>query len=295
MHYLGAHTINNGGLHMAVARAASAKMTAMQLFTAKPQFINDKNSIRPERVARFREALAKTEIAPEFVLVHAPYSLSVANKDDEKWSRASAGLTKELERTTLLGAGAACFHPGSAGDGDREAAAKRVGKAITAALKAVKGSARLLVENTAGAGQTMGRTAAEVSAILEAVPDTLRERTGYGLDTCHLLASGYDIRASRAALVAVLDEFESACGEPPSFFHLNDSQGELGSNRDRHVLIGEGAIGEKPFEWLLADRRSQNVPLILETPQQNYEIGDDDPSADPWDERMMRLLRGMIG
>jgi deoxyribonuclease IV len=293
MLYLGAHTINNGGLHMAVARAADADMTALQLFTAKPQFINDRNSIRPERVARFREALAKTKIEPEHVLVHGPYTLSVASTDDEKWARASAGLTKELERTTLLGVGAACFHPGSAGDGDREAAAKRVARAITAALKAVKGTTRLLVENTAGAGQTMGRTAAEVGAILQAVPDALRERTGYGLDTCHLLASGYDIRSSRASFTAVLDEFEQECGEPPSFFHLNDSEGDLGSNRDRHVLIGEGTIGEKPFEWLLRDRRAANVPLILETPQQNYEIADDDPTADPWDVRMMRLLRSL--
>jgi deoxyribonuclease-4 len=295
MIYLGAHTIDNGGIHMAVARAASAGMTAMQLFTAKPQFINDRASIRPERVARFREALAKTDIEPQHVLVHAPYSLSVANKDDEKWARASAGLTKELERSTLLGAGAACFHPGSAGDGNREAAAKRVARAITAALQAVKGNTRLLVENTAGAGQTMGRTAAEVGAILNAVPDKLRARTGYGLDTCHLIASGYDIRSSRETLTAVLDEFEQECGEPPSFFHLNDSAGELGSNRDRHVLIGEGTIGEKPFGWLLHDRRAQDVPLILETPQQNYEIAEDDPSADPWDERMMTLLRRLSG
>jgi endonuclease IV len=93
----------------------------------------------------------------------------------------------------------------------------------------------------------------------------------------------------------VLDEFEQECGEPPSFFHLNDSAGELGSNRDRHVLIGEGTIGEKPFGWLLHDRRAQDVPLILETPQQNYEIAEDDPSADPWDERMMTMLRRLSG
>ena len=76
----------------------------------------------------------------------------------------------------------------------------------------------------------------------------------------------------------------------PSFFHLNDSEGTLGSNKDRHMLIGEGAIGEEPFRWLMADRRSKEVPLILETPQKDYGIGDDDPSPDPYDVRMMELL-----
>jgi deoxyribonuclease IV len=290
---LGAHTIDKGGIHMAVVRAAKAGMTALQVFTAKPRFINDRISIRPERVKRFRDALSQTKIQPRHVLVHAPYSLSVANADPAKWSRASAGLTKELERSTQLAVGAACFHPGNAGDGDREAAAKRVAKAIVAALRAVDGSTRLLVENTAGAGQQIGRTAAEVGGILGQVPDTLRERTGYGLDSCHLFVSGYDIRASRAAFKAVLDEFEHACGEPPSFFHLNDSAGELGSNLDRHVLIGDGVLGKEPFRWLLHDPRAANVPLILETPQKNYDVGDDDPTPDPWDEKMLRLLRGL--
>lgn len=293
MPYLGAHTIDNGGIHMAVARAAKAGMTALQVFTAKPQFINDRMSIRPERVKRFREALAQTKIEPRHVIVHAPYSLSVANADDAKWSRASAGLTRELERSTQLGVGAACFHPGNAGDGNRDAAAKRVAKAIVVALGAVEGETKLLVENTAGAGHQMGRTAAEVGAILKRVPDKLRQRTGYGLDTCHLFASGYDISASRTALAGVLDEFEEECGEPPAFFHLNDSEGELSSNRDRHVLIGEGALGKEPFRWLLHDRRAAEVPLILETPQENYEIGDDDPTPDPWDVKMLTLLRTM--
>jgi len=161
------------------------------------------------------------------------------------------------------------------------------------ALEAVQGRTRLLVENTAGAGMTFGRTAAEVGAILNAVPTSLRPRTGYGLDTCHLLASGHDITRSEADLTRVLDEFEAAAGGPPSFFHLNDSEGALGSNKDRHVLIGEGKIGRKPFEWLLKDRRSRGIPLILETPEQNYDIADDDPSADPFDIAMMEFLNSV--
>jgi deoxyribonuclease-4 len=146
------------------------------------------------------------------------------------------------------------------------------------------------VENTAGAGTTVGRDAEEIGAILGALPKAARARAGYGLDTCHLYSSGHDIAASAESLHAVLDEFEDATGEPPSFFHLNDSEGMLGSNKDRHMLIGEGRIGVEPFRWLLADRRTQGVPLILETPQINMEIAADDASADPADLAMMELL-----
>lgn len=291
--YLGAHTINNGGIHMAVLRAGNAGMTALQLFTAIPRFYGDKSTIKPERVTRFKTALAKTKIKPANVVVHAAYVLSVATPEDDKWARASAGLTKELERSSALGVGAVCFHPGSAGASDRADSAKRIGKAITAALKTIDSSTRLLVENTAGAGKTMGKTAQEVKDILDAVPAGLRSRTGYGLDTCHLFCSGYDIKKSKQSFTAVLDEFEEVVGEPPSFFHLNDSATELGSNRDRHVLIGEGFIGKEPFGWLMQDRRSSGVPLILETPQANYEIADDDDSPDPHDVKMMKLLEDL--
>ena len=288
--YLGAHTINNGGIHMAVLRAGNAGMTALQLFTAIPKFYGDKSTIKPERVDRFKTALAKTKIKPANVVVHAAYVLSVATPEDDKWARASAGLTKEMERSSTLGVGSVCFHPGSAGASDRGESAKRIAKAITVALTANKSETRLLVENTAGAGKTMGKTAQEVKDILDAVPRAVRARTGYGLDTCHLFSSGYDITKSKQAFTAVLDEFEETIGEPPSFFHLNDSANELGSNKDRHVLIGDGYIGKEPFGWLMQDRRSQDIPLILETPQLNYEIADDDDSPDPYDVKMMDLL-----
>jgi len=110
------------------------------------------------------------------------------------------------------------------------------------------------------------------------------------LDTCHLFSSGHAIHESREALRAVIDEFEDATGERPSFFHLNDSGGELGSNRDRHMLIGEGRIGADAFRWLIEDERSQDIPLILETPQLNMEIAEDDDTPDPDDLRMMELL-----
>jgi deoxyribonuclease-4 len=291
--YLGAHTIDNGGIHMAVLRAGKAGMTALQVFTAIPRFYGDKSTINPQRVERFKTALAKTKIKPANVVVHAAYVLSVATPDDDKWARASAGLTKELERSSALGVGAVCFHPGSAGTSDRTHSAKRIAKAIVTALESIESDTRLLVENTAGAGKTMGKTAQEIGEILSDVPAALRKRTGYGLDTCHLFSSGYDITQSRDALTAVLDDFEKSTGEPPTFFHLNDSAAELGSNKDRHVLIGEGHIGKQPFEWLMQDRRSENVPLILETPQANYDIAEDDDSPDPYDVKMMKMLEEM--
>jgi deoxyribonuclease-4 len=292
--YLGAHTIDNGGIHLAALRAGNAGMSALQLFTAIPKYYGDKTSIRPERVTRFRAALDQAGVAPAQVLAHAAYVLNTATADEEKWGRAAAGLRKELERSTALGIGAVCFHPGAATDGDREAGASRVARAITEALEAVPGTTRLLVENTAGAGTTLGRTAEEVGAILAAVPRALRARTGYGLDTCHLFSAGHDISSSAAALTQVLDQFEAAAGAPPAFFHLNDSEGGLGSNKDRHMLIGEGKIGREPFRWLLGDRRSAGVPLVLETPQQNPDIAPDDPTPDPFDVRMMELLRSLV-
>ena len=295
MRLIGAHTIDNGGIHMAARRAGTAKMSALQIFTAIPKYYGDKVSIKPERVTRFREALDEAGIELQNVIVHAAYVLSVATPDDEKYARASGGLAKELERSTTLGVGGVCFHSGSAGDSDRSKSAERIAAAMTAAVEKVKGETRLLVENAAGAGRTMGKTAEEVGEILGNIPKKLRKRTGYGLDTCHLFASGYDLTESKAAFTRILDQFEEATGEPPAFFHLNDSEGALGSNKDRHMLIGEGAIGEEPFKWLLQDTRSKGIPLILETPQKDFEIGDDDATPDPYDVKMMKLLTGWAG
>jgi deoxyribonuclease-4 len=289
-HYFGAHTVDTGGIHMAARRAANADMRALQIFSAIPKYYNDRVSVRAERAERFRETIAATKIAPERIVVHAAYVLNTATPDETKWLRARDGLAKELERSTALGAGAVCFHPGAATDGDRDAAAERIATAIIHALETVKGDTRLLVENTAGAGSTMARTPEEVGTILAHIPKRLRGRTGYGLDTCHLFASGYDLRESPSTLRTVLDAFEQAAGETPGFFHLNDSEGALASNRDRHVLIGDGKIGVEAFGWLLADPRSRGVPLILETPQLNGEIADDDESPDPYDVQMMELL-----
>jgi deoxyribonuclease-4 len=290
MHYFGAHTIDVGGMHMAVRRAARANMRALQIFTMKPQFYNEKNTMKPERVTRFKATLAETNMDPRFIIVHSPYVLNTASPDAEVSRRAALGLAKEFERSTALGVRGACFHPGSALGSDLESAIARVADAMTRALESVGGDTCLYIENTAGAGRTVGKTANEIGAILARVPASQRQRAGYGLDTCHLFSSGHAIHESRDALRGVIDAFEDAAGERPSFFHLNDSGGELGSNRDRHTLIGEGHIGADAFRWLVEDARSQDVPLILETPQEITDVAEDDDTPDPADLRMMELL-----
>lgn len=292
-HIFGSHTVDAGGIDMAVRRSAGAGLRAVQIFTAIPKFYGDKSTIRPDRVERFHGALEETGIRPKHVMVHAAYVLNVATPEPDKWERAAAGLAKEMERSTTLGVGGVCFHPGSARDGDIDGAVQRVAEAMRRALESVDGPTRLWIENTAGAGRTVGRTPDEVAGMLSYLPASLRPRAGYGLDTCHLYASGYDISAGAGALRQVLDAFERATGEAPSFFHLNDSEGALGSNRDRHTLLGEGAIGVEPFRWLLADPRSRGVPLMLETPQESYDPPKDDPTPDPYDVRMAALLESL--
>lgn len=281
---------------MAVRRAAATEMLAMQLFTAPPTYYNEKVSAKPDRVTAFRTALAAAGIDVRYVLVHGAYVLNTASPEPEKALKARNALAKEFARSTAYGVGACCFHPGSAGSGDPDEACDRVGEAIAHAIGSVgetDAHTRVLIENTAGAGRTMGRSAEEIARMLAGVPAALRARTGYGLDTCHLFASGHDIATSASAQQAVLDHYERVIGEPPAFFHLNDSQHPFGSNKDRHACIGDGAIGIEPFRWLLADPRSAGIPLVLETPQDRDEVADDDATADPADLRMVQLLRSL--
>lgn len=293
MHIFGTHPPDTGGMDMAVRRSANAGMIAVQIFTAIPKFYGDKSSIRADRIDRFTAALADTGMSPKNVMAHGAYVLNVSTSIDEQYSRASGGLTKELERSTMLGLGQFCFHPGAAVTGDLEGAYARVARAITHAVETVPGTTRVLVENTAGAGRTVGRTPMEIGTILAEVPKALRYRTGYGLDTCHLFAAGFEINKDEKTLKETLDAFEEATGEPPSFFHLNDSEGALGSNRDRHMLLGDGQIGVEAFRWLLRDRRTQDIPLILETPQLYAEPAKDDATADPYDVKMLGLLKSL--
>lgn len=294
MYLFGAHTIDTGGIQMAARRAAASGMKALQIFSALPQYYNEKVGVKPDRVQRFTDAMAEGKLNKKHCIVHAAYVLNTASPEPDKYARARSGLTKELERTTALGVLGFCFHPGSAGTGDPDEAVERVGDAMAHALDTVDGDSRILIENTAGAGKTMGRSAQEIAGMLKRIPKAHRARAGYGLDTCHLFASGHDFVASKSAAKDVLDQFTDVIGEAPSFFHFNDSVNDFGTNKDRHALIGEGKIGVEPFRWLLADTRTRNVPIILETPQQNGEIGEDDATPDPYDLKMIALLESLV-
>ncbi len=293
-HYFGAHTIGTGGVHMAAARAGAAGMKALQIFSGMPQFYNEKASVKPEKAQRFTEAMAAAGIDKRHCIVHAAYVLNTASPEPEKYERAKLGLAKELERTTALGVLGFCFHPGSAGTSDPAGAIARVGDAMSFALEKVPEGAKIFIENTAGAGRTMGRAPEEIAGMLARVPAASRARAGYGLDTCHLFASGHDFTSGPDAARALLDRFCDVIGEAPSFLHLNDSEGDFASNKDRHALIGEGKIGVEPFRWLLQDPRTQEIPLSLETPQANPDIADGDASADPFDVRMITLLQSLV-
>lgn len=294
---IGVHPDDNGGLPMAIRRAAAAGAQAVQVFTAPPTYYNEKVTLKPPKVAAAHHALEEVGLTPRALFIHAAYVLNTASAEEEKATRAKSGLAREFERTTALGAWGCCFHPGSAGESAPEDASVRVGKAILHAIEQVPETAsgtRVLIENTAGAGRTMGRAPEEIALMLAQIPPSLRHRTGYGLDTCHLFAAGHAIHESAEKLRGVLDEFERVIGEPPAFLHLNDSQHPFGSNKDRHALIGEGMIGADPFRWLLKDARAQGIPCILETPSERKEVAEDDASADPADARMVALLREFL-
>jgi deoxyribonuclease IV len=293
---LGVHAADDGGLAMAVQRAAAAGARALQVFTAPPTYYNEKVTLKPDKAAKVHAALDAAGIERRHVLVHAAYVLNTASPEEPKALRARAGLAKELERSSVLQSWGCCFHPGSAGDSDPSDAAVRVGQAIRHAIESVpEGSGtRVLIENTAGAGRTMGRTAEEIALMLAQVPSEWRHRTGYGLDTCHLFAAGHDIHSSAEAQRSTLEAFVRVIGEKPAFFHLNDSQHPFASNKDRHALLGEGAIGAEPFRWLVNDPISAGIPLILETPSERTTVVEDDVTADPADARMIALLGGFL-
>lgn len=295
--YIGVHAADVGGIPMAVRRAAAAGARALQVFTAPPTYYNEKAGLKADKAARVHEALTEAGIEPRHLMVHAAYVLNTASPEEPKALRARSGLAKELERSTALGAGGFCFHPGSAVKDDPDAAAVRVGLAIRHALETVpetERGTRVWIENTAGAGRTMGRTAEEIALMLAQVPAALRHRTGYGLDTCHLFAAGHDIHSSAEAQRATLAHFERVIGERPAFLHLNDSQHPFASNKDRHALLGEGMIGAEPFRWLVRDPVAEEIPLILETPSERTAVVEDDASADPADTRMVALLRSFL-
>ncbi len=257
---IGAHVSPAGGLPKAVERGTERGCRAIQIFNQSPRMWKP-STYAPEAVAAFRQAMAASEV--DAALIHAVYLLNCASEDRDIRAKSLASLTHSLRAGDEIGACCVVLHPGSAKGGDVRAAIARAGETVREAL-AESGSCPLHLENTAGAGGTLGRSIEELAALLEACGGGAR--LGLCLDSCHLLASGYDIRTP-AGMDATLARLDAEIGcERIGSLHLNDSQTPLGSNRDRHANVGAGELGERGCAAFLSAPAFDGLPCVLETP-----------------------------
>jgi deoxyribonuclease IV len=256
---IGAHVSPAGGLAKAIERGVEKDCQAIQIFNQSPRMWRP-TAYGEDDFKAFRDAMKPSPI--NAVLIHAVYLLNCASEDKEIRDKSRASLIQSLTVGAGIGAAGVVLHPGSAKTGDVAQAIERAGVLIGEALSETDGC-RLLLEDTAGAGGTLGRSFGELADLLEAAGgDT---RLGVCLDSCHLLASGYDIRTP-PGLGEVIDEFTREVGiKRLGALHLNDSQTPLGSNRDRHANIGTGELGESGCAAFLSEPRFEKLPLVIET------------------------------
>jgi deoxyribonuclease-4 len=256
---IGAHVSTAGGLQTAVERGEERGCTAIQVFNQSPRMWRP-TAYGQDDFAAFREAIEATSI--EAVLIHAVYLLNCASEDREMRQKSLTSLIQSLRVGAGIGAAGVVLHPGSAKQGDVPKAIARAGRVIAEALKQTEGC-DLHLENTAGAGGTLGRSFEELAALLEASGGD--KRLGICLDSCHLYASGYDIK-QRAGLTETVDRCEKAVGKRRlRSLHLNDSMVALGSNRDRHAILGQGELGPSGCATFLSEPRFSKLPCVLET------------------------------
>ena len=259
---IGAHVSPAGGPAKAVERGAERAARSIQIFNQSPRQWKPRE-YSAEEVADFRSAMAASDI--DALLIHAVYLLNCASEDAEIREKSLASLATSLRAGAALGAHAVVLHPGSAlKDGGAVAAAiDRAGAVIAEAL-AESEDCPLHLEDTAGAGGTLGRSFEELVRLIELAGGD--ERLGVCLDSCHLLASGYDVR-SAGGLAAVLDAFDRIIGlDRLGSLHVNDSVTPLGSNRDRHANLGDGELGREGCAAFLSEPRFEGMPCVLEGP-----------------------------
>jgi deoxyribonuclease-4 len=257
---IGAHVSPAGGPANAVARGVERGCDAIQIFNQNPRAWKP-TVYSDEQVTDFRAAMASSRV--DALLIHAVYLLNAATTDKEMRDKTRASLIASLRAGDALGAHAVVLHPGSALAGKVAPAIKRAGKVIAQALGESE-TCPLHLENTAGTGGTLGRSFQELADLIDAGGGS--PRLGLCLDSCHMFASGYDIRTEEG-LTEVLDECSEVVGlDRLGSLHLNDSQTPLGSNRDRHADIGEGELGRRGCAVFLSEPRFAELPCVLETP-----------------------------
>ena len=272
---LGAHVSSQGGVTSAPQRGAALGANAIQLFTKTPNQWREP-VIAAETVERFRSEVARYGLQ---VVAHDSYLINLASPDPALRARSIESFRSELVRSQALGLRAVVSHPGNYID-ERDAGLARNARGYAECLASVPGDLEVWIEGTAGSGTALGARFEELRDLRDAVPDQIRTRVGFCLDTAHLHAVGYEL----GRIEAVWEEFDRVIGlDQLKCLHLNDSRAAQGSRVDRHEWIGEGKIGPEPFRRIMRDSRLAEVVKIIETPKR------DDPLRH--DRRMLRRLR----
>ncbi len=266
MHF-GAHC--SGGVKGALDRGVEIGADAVQLFVQSPRAWRFPEH-DPVVLARFRERRAETGLG---AAVHALYLVNLATPDETIYGKSVETLRSTVDAACAIGADAVIFHVGSHLGAGFEAGVERVVPALRQVLERCCDTTWLLMENSAGAGGTIGRSTDELGTIFEALDR--HPRLGICLDSCHLFVSGVDV-TERAQLDALLGELDERIGlDRLRALHANDSAAPLGSNRDRHANVGEGLIGEG-LGTFLGHPRLQGLPTFLEVPGKEGKGPDED-------------------
>jgi len=290
MPLLGAHMSIAGGLPRAVDRAEASRCDALQIFTKSTGQWRAR-LLPPDEIALFRRRLDETGIHP--VVAHNSYLINLAAADPALRARSIDALGAELDRADALGLQGLVMHPGSYTTGSESEGLELIARAIGSLLRArPRAKTMILLEHTAGQGTNLGHRFEHLQKILEDLQGS--PRVGVCLDTCHLLAAGYDI-CSEQGYASTFEELDRLLGlDRVRVFHLNDSKRPCGSRVDRHDHIGKGCLGLEPFRRLLNDRRFDALPMLLETPKLETLESRRKSDADPWDVRNLRTLRRLL-
>jgi deoxyribonuclease IV len=284
---IGAHMSIAGGLPMAVRRAVLHGCEALQIFSKSANQWRARPLPETE-IREFRELMAVSGMFP--AVAHASYLINLATRDPQLRTQSIASLGEELDRAEVLGLLGVVLHPGACTSGSEDEALTLVADAIRQVLAARRrGRPMVILEHTAGQGTSVGHRFEQLSGIIRRAGGA--RRIAVCLDTCHLVAAGYDI-VSAPGYARTFAEFDASVGlDRLRVFHFNDSKTPLGSRVDRHEHIGKGKLGTAPFRRLLNDRRFARVPMLLETPKTEGRRGT--PELDPLDEMNLTVLRSL--